>query len=87
MPREASVVEARRRLRSAHRPRRAPQAAPHAPLRTADIALFYGERSGGIRTYLDAKAAWAKASGMIEHHVVVPGRSERHDDGRRHELP
>jgi alpha-1,6-mannosyltransferase len=86
VPREASVVEARRRLRSAHRPRRAPQNAQHAPLRVADVALFYGERSGGIRTYLDAKAAWAKASGLIEHHVVVPGRSERHDDGR-HELP
>ena len=26
-----------------------------------DVALFYGERSGGIRTYLDAKAAYARA--------------------------
>ena len=58
--------------------RAAPGRAP-APLRVADVALFYGERSGGIRTYLDAKAAWAQASGLIEHHVVVPGRVERHE--------
>jgi alpha-1,6-mannosyltransferase len=51
-----------------------------------DVALFYGERSGGIRTYLDAKAAHARATGAFEHHVVVPGPRERHDRGR-HELP
>jgi alpha-1,6-mannosyltransferase len=56
------------------------------PLRVVDVALFYGERSGGIRTYIDAKAAWAKSSGLIEHHVIVPGRAERHEGGR-HELP
>jgi alpha-1,6-mannosyltransferase len=50
------------------------------------VALFYGERSGGIRTYLDAKAAHARATGAFEHHVVVPGPRERHHDGR-HELP
>lgn len=52
----------------------------------ADVALFYGERSGGIKTYLDAKAAWARAAGAVEHHVVVPGPRERHEGGR-HELP
>ncbi|MBW3608445.1 MAG: glycosyltransferase [Actinobacteria bacterium] len=50
------------------------------------MALFYGERSGGIRTYLAAKAAWAQKSGLIEHHVIVPGRWELHEAGR-HELP
>jgi hypothetical protein len=35
-------------------------------LRVADVALFYGERSGGIRTYVDAKAARARATGAIE---------------------
>jgi alpha-1,6-mannosyltransferase len=54
-------------------------------LRVADVALFYGERSGGIRTYLDAKVTWARRSGAIEHHLVVPGEHERHD-GMRHEL-
>ncbi len=58
------------------------------PLRVADVALFYGERSGGIRTYLDEKVAWA-AEGAVEHHLVVPGRRERHEHsggGMRHEL-
>jgi alpha-1,6-mannosyltransferase len=61
-----------------------------SPLRVADVALFYGERSGGIRTYLDAKAAHARESGRFEHHLVVPGRQERHSvEGAawRHELP
>jgi alpha-1,6-mannosyltransferase len=48
--------------------------------------MFYGERSGGIRTYLDAKVRHARATGAFEHHVVVPGPRERHGDGR-HELP
>jgi len=57
-------------------------------LRVADVALFYGERSGGIRTYLDEKVAWA-AGGAVEHHLVVPGPRERHRDtggSVRHEL-
>jgi alpha-1,6-mannosyltransferase len=55
-------------------------------LRIVDVALFYGERSGGIRTYLDAKVRHARATGAFEHHVIVPGPRERHRDGR-HELP
>jgi alpha-1,6-mannosyltransferase len=42
------------------------------PLRIADVTLFYGERSGGIRTYLEAKAAYAARTGAFEHHLVVP---------------
>jgi alpha-1,6-mannosyltransferase len=57
------------------------------PLRIADVALFYGERSGGIRTYVDAKARWARRAPEVEHHVIVPGARERHDDHGRHELP
>jgi alpha-1,6-mannosyltransferase len=52
----------------------------------ADIALFYGERSGGIRTYLHEKASFAAATAAFEHHIIVPARRERHLDGR-HELP
>jgi len=87
VPRESAVLEAQRRLRVNGR-RAGPrlQALVRPPLRVVDVALFYGERSGGIRTYIDAKAAWAQASGLIEHHVVVPGPAERHDGGR-HELP
>jgi alpha-1,6-mannosyltransferase len=83
VPRESSVIQARRRLRRGTRERR--PANPPAPLRVVDVALFYGERSGGIRTYLDAKAQWAQETGLIEHHVVVPGRRVRHEGGR-HEL-
>ncbi len=50
-----------------------------------DVALFYGARSGGIRTYLDEKARFANDSGAFEHHVIVPGVQERHEAGR-HEL-
>jgi alpha-1,6-mannosyltransferase len=82
-PRESSVREAARRL---HVERRPAEPARRVRLRVVDVALFYGERSGGIRTYIDAKAAWAQAGGLIEHHVVVPGPAERHDRGR-HELP
>jgi len=51
----------------------------------ADVTLLYGERSGGIRTYLDEKARFAAATGAFEHHVIVPARRERHAGGR-HEL-
>ena len=50
-----------------------------------DIALFYAERSGGIRTYLNEKARYALESGAFEHHLVIPGKRECHLDGR-HEL-
>jgi alpha-1,6-mannosyltransferase len=85
VPREASVLEARRRLRGT-RARRPLRELARPPLRVADVALFYGERSGGIRTYLDAKAAWALQTGLIDHHTIVPGRALRRD-GARHELP
>ncbi|MBA3436548.1 MAG: glycosyltransferase [Thermoleophilaceae bacterium] len=50
-----------------------------------DVALFLAERSGGIRTYLNEKSSYATQSGAFEHHVVFPGRRERHEAGR-HEL-
>ena len=73
VPREAAVLEARRRLDRGGDAGLRAVAAPR--LRVADVALFYGERSGGIRTYIDAKAAWAPATGAIEHHVIVPGEA------------
>ena len=50
-----------------------------------DLTLFYGERSGGIRTYLNEKARFAAETGAFEHHLVVPGKRERHRGGF-HEL-
>lgn len=81
MPPELAVLEG-----GAARAARHLREVPARPLRVADVALFYGERSGGIRTYLDAKAEHAVRTGEIEHHVLVPGARERHDGGR-HELP
>jgi Mannosylglycerate hydrolase MGH1-like glycoside hydrolase domain len=46
-------------------------------LRIADVTMFYGERSGGIRTYLKAKAAFAARSGAYEHHLIVPETATR----------
>ena len=43
-------------------------------------------RSGGIKTYLDAKARFATEIGAYEHHLIVPSARERHADGR-HGLP
>jgi alpha-1,6-mannosyltransferase len=58
---------------------------PGRRLVLADVALFYGERSGGVRTYLDERARFAAATGAIEHHLIVPGRRELHRGGL-HEL-
>ena len=47
------------------------------PLRVVDVATFYGEKAGGIRTYLDAKQAWARHEPAIDHTLVIPGLPER----------
>lgn len=71
-------------------PRRRLRVVPPPPgrdrLRVVDVALFHTERGGGIRTYLEAKARFAAETGVIEHHLVVPGPAPRHRAGR-HELP
>jgi alpha-1,6-mannosyltransferase len=51
----------------------------------ADVAVWYGERGGGITTYLDAKSDYAARTGAFEHHLVVPGRRDV-SDGSRHEV-
>jgi alpha-1,6-mannosyltransferase len=47
-----------------------------------DVALFYAEQGGGIRTYLDEKARYAERTGAFEHHLVFPGRRQRSHAGR-----
>lgn len=42
-------------------------------LRVADVAIWYGERGGGITTYLDAKIEYVARTGAFEHHLIVPG--------------
>jgi len=65
---------------------RGPAPAACRPLRVVDVAMFYGERSGGIRTYLDAKLRWSAGEPGVEHHVVVPGPVVRSREGLR-EVP
>jgi alpha-1,6-mannosyltransferase len=55
-------------------------------LRVTDVALFYGGRSGGIRTYLDEKVAYAGRTQAFEHDLIVPGHPA-HSEPHRHELP
>jgi hypothetical protein len=47
--------------------------------------MFYGERNGGIRTYLEAKAAYAARTSRFEHHLVIPGKATASDGEGRHE--
>ncbi|MBO9532236.1 MAG: glycosyltransferase [Solirubrobacteraceae bacterium] len=56
------------------------------PLRVVDVATFYGEKAGGIRTYLDAKQAWARREPAIDHTLVIPGLPER-STAERVEVP
>ena len=77
MPPEATAARA---LAITH-----PKAGPGRPLRVADVAIFYGERGGGIRTYLRAKADFAARTGALEHHLVIPGRIASNDGGGLHE--
>lgn len=45
-----------------------------------DVTEWYGETSGGIRTYLDEKAAYISAREELRHVVVVPGECDAIDE-------
>lgn len=38
-----------------------------------DITLFYAPESGGVKTYLMAKAKWLSNFSSLQHSIVVPG--------------
>ncbi len=59
-----------------------PNAGLGRPLRVVDLTAFYGEKAGGIRTYLDAKQRWARTEPGIEHTLVIPGVSANSTDER-----
>ncbi len=48
-----------------------------------DITMFWAPASGGVRTYLEAKAAWLRQQPDIQHTLLVPGASARHDGDTR----
>lgn len=56
-----------------------PLPAPQRPgaFSVLDITEYYGETSGGIRTYLDAKSRWMSDRNDVRQILVVPG----HRDG------
>ncbi|MFT4036097.1 MAG: glycosyltransferase [Patulibacter sp.] len=68
--------------RNGHGAPRGAAASDRRPLRVVDITGFYGEKAGGIRTYLDAKQAWARHEPGIEHTLVIPGLPERSTEHR-----
>jgi alpha-1,6-mannosyltransferase len=74
--------EVERALLDAPRPQRGldigsqplrPVLRPHARRAVLDITEFFGETSGGVRTYLFEKARFVEARTDLRHVVVVPG--------------
>ncbi len=53
---------------------------PAASFGLLDITKFYGATTGGIRTYLHAKAEWTGARPGIRHAVVVPDATTSVED-------
>lgn len=52
------------------------------PLTVLDITKWYGERSGGVRTYLDEKQRYVGGRRNLRHVLVIPGdRDEVSEDG------
>lgn len=49
---------------------------PHARRAILDITEFFGETSGGVRTYLFEKARFVEARPDLRHVVVVPGHRD-----------
>ncbi|HEU4830330.1 MAG TPA: glycosyltransferase [Gemmatimonadales bacterium] len=59
------------------------------PLTVLDITEYYGETSGGVRTYLREKSAFVARHADIRQIVVVPGERDCVSDvgrGRRYEI-
>jgi alpha-1,6-mannosyltransferase len=46
------------------------------PLTVLDITKWYGERSGGVRTYLDAKQRYVSGHRDLRHVLVIPGERD-----------
>jgi alpha-1,6-mannosyltransferase len=52
-----------------------------AELGVLDVTEWYGETSGGIRTYLDAKGRYVSARTALRHVIIVPGEQDAVADG------
>ncbi len=47
----------------------------------ADISLFYAPESGGVQTYLMAKAHWVRQNTRIRHSIVAPACGNTRGEG------
>lgn len=54
---------------------------PAATLAVLDVTEFFGETSGGVRTYLERKAAYVAAHPALRQVLVVPGAHDALEDG------
>ncbi|HTD28398.1 MAG TPA: glycosyltransferase, partial [Xanthomonadaceae bacterium] len=55
-------------------------------MHVADITMLYAPASGGVRTYLEAKADWIRSQPQMRHSLVVPGAAPGNGE-EIHSLP
>lgn len=58
-----------------------PRDRPNAQLTVMDVTKWYGETSGGIRTYLNEKARHVRSHPGLRHVLAIPGGEDALDDG------
>lgn len=54
---------------------------PRARLTVLDVTKWFGETSGGVRTYLREKAAFVRQHPDLRHVLVIPGADDSVEDG------
>lgn len=57
-----------------------PVTRPDAALAVLDISEYFGDRSGGVRTYLHAKGRYISAETTLRRTLIVPGASDTVED-------
>ena len=62
-------------------PPAAPTLRPDASLAVLDVTKYYGDTTGGVRTYLNEKSAYVAARPSLRHVLVVPGAVDAMEDG------
>jgi len=50
-------------------------------LHIADITMLYAPASGGVRTFLEAKADWMRSRPGMRHSLLVPGDTRHWNAG------
>lgn len=54
---------------------------PQARLTVLDVTKWFGETSGGVRTYLREKSAFVRQHPDLRHVLVIPGADDSLEDG------